>query len=341
MIASRSIALRRFGIIIAVLFAFVSNGPVWSGSFWFDGQNLIPNTILHPVGYTGNESNQIVVITIGIRPGSQYANEMRLALLRALGTWTDLGPTAGNLDFDSDLPSGQTDFESIVLHEIGHVLGLDHPNLVDVYGPGSPRRDFAYSGRGLDSTFATVIGTNDGTDDIAGSHDDERGDDEGFLWFRRLNNNPFTLDQTEIDEDSYSMSLLDLPTVPIDDTYLDDPVTGNISTDFRGTRSVAVGDVNGDNRPDVIAADLLQGVRLYLNDATSVPFGNSTVGINIISSTDDFQAVALGDVDNDTDRDIIVGRDGDPFCFSRTTVAAVLIRVPTLHRMRTPHCLSL
>jgi hypothetical protein len=308
----KSRMLRWLPIAAAVLFTFATDNLVWSGSFRFQEKNLIPNTILHPIGYTGNETNQVVTITVGIRPGSLYANEMRPALLRALQTWTDLNSTAGNLHFDSDLPSGQVDFESVLLHEIGHVLGLTHPNMVNVYGPGSPRSDFAYSGSGLDSSFATVIGVNDGADGVAGSNDDERADDDGFVWFRRLNNNPFTLDQSEVDQDTYSMSLADLPTVPANETYLNDPVAGNISTDNRSTRGIAAGDVNGDNRPDVVTADILQGVRLYLNNGTAAPFDNSTVGVNIVSGIDDFQAVALGDIDNDNDLDIVVGRAGDP-----------------------------
>lgn len=145
-----------------------------------------------------------------------------------------------------------------------------------------------------------------------GSQDDDRDDDENFVWFRKLNNNPLTINTSEIDADTYSMDLADLPSVAASQIFLKDAVKGNISTDFRGTFAAAAGDVDGDDRPDFISGDLLQGIRLYLNNGTATPFGDATTGTNTDSSVDDYSSVVLGDADNDGDLDLIAGINGNP-----------------------------
>ena len=48
----------------------------------------------------------------------------------AVKIWNQLKPTVQNIDLDSSngLASHQVDFESVFLHELGHCLGLGHPN---------------------------------------------------------------------------------------------------------------------------------------------------------------------------------------------------------------------
>jgi len=50
-----------------------------------------------------------------------------------------------------------------------------------------------------------------GADGVIGSSDDIRGNDENLVWFRKSNNDPFTID-TVIDSTTYSRDLADLPT---------------------------------------------------------------------------------------------------------------------------------
>jgi hypothetical protein len=95
-----------------------------------------------------------------------------------------------------------------------------------------------------------------------------------------------------------------------------DPWTGpafNITSDAHDTRSIALEDVDGDNDLDLVAGNWGEKNRLYLNqcddigtcDGTVNPWANAT-GIEI-TATYDTQAVALRDVDDDGDKDLVVG----------------------------------
>ena len=78
----------------------------------------------------------------------------------------------------------------------------------------------------------------------------------------------------------------------------------DITADAHFTGSVALGDVNGDGRPDLIAGNLTQASRLYLNNGTSDPF-DAVTGVNILSSLLNTEFVALHDIDHDGDLDLL------------------------------------
>jgi autotransporter-associated beta strand protein len=69
------------------------------------------------------------------------------------------------------------------------------------------------------------------------------------------------------------------------------------------TRSVAAGDVDGDGDVDLVAGNLNQVNRLYLNDGD----GNFGIGFDITTDVGLTTSVALGDVDGDDDLDLIAG----------------------------------
>jgi VCBS repeat protein len=86
-------------------------------------------------------------------------------------------------------------------------------------------------------------------------------------------------------------------------------VTGsNIGTDTDGTRSIALGDIDGDGDLDLVAGNDNQVNGLYLNNGTSSPF-SGVVSSEITADSDDTRAVVLGDVDGDGDLDFIAGNN--------------------------------
>lgn len=160
------------------------------------------DVITHPAGYQGVGGN--LIVTVGISPASPHAAEMVVPIQNAVNTWNRLQPTITNLD--SSIPHNQFDFESVALHELGHCLGLAHPNLASESGLAGINKNFTSTIRGANNVFDI----NMGADGIIGSSDDVRGDDINLHWFRKKDNNPFVIDGV-VDKTTYSRHLSDLP----------------------------------------------------------------------------------------------------------------------------------
>lgn len=94
-----------------------------------------------------------------------------------------------------------------------------------------------------------------------------------------------------------------------------DPFNGvvgtDISTDANATLSIALGDVNGDQRLDVVSGNAGETNRVYLNNGSADPF-NGVAGSDISSDKLHTYAVALGDVNGDRRLDLISGNAGEP-----------------------------
>src|SRR6266508_2618711 len=70
---------------------------------------------------------------------------------------------------------------------------------------------------------------------------------------------------------------------------------------------MAVGDVNGDGRPDIVAGNFFQPSRLYLNNGD----GDFFAGTNVTPLGMKTSSVALGDMDAVGDLDLVVGTYGE------------------------------
>jgi len=179
-----------------------------AGAYVFASDNNGVDLITHPMGYTGTQSNQVVSVRVCINPNSANASAMETSVRNVVATFNALQATTGNLSFDADnnIPAGAIDFESTALHEMGHCLGLAHPNAATESGLTGDDQNYTKATGGADGVFDL----DPGADGVIGSSDDLRNDDVNLHWFRIANNNPFTIDAV-VDSTTYARDIGMLP----------------------------------------------------------------------------------------------------------------------------------
>lgn len=193
-------------------FLLMVAGILWSidcqaGAYIFAGEVNGVDLVTHPNTFTAGGGT--VEVRICIDPASINAIDMEIPVQNSIQVYNQLQPTTGNLflNGNNNIPDGQIDFESVALHEIGHCLGMAHVNAASESGLTGSNQNYTKATDGVDNVF----NTNAGPDDIKGSSDDIRGDDVNLHWFRRSNNNPFSIAAT-VDSSTYARDTNFLPT---------------------------------------------------------------------------------------------------------------------------------
>ena len=183
----------------------------FSGTYIFAGDNFGVNNITHPTGQNNNVNVSVLNISVCIDPTSTITAPLEIPVANIVKTWNQLEDVTPNLLFgaNNNIPFSSHDWESVVLHEVGHCIGIGHPNLgyqpPEVVG-NFTTSDFTMTTKGADTTYDFGVGI----DGIYGSKDDIRDDDVNLHWFNTGVNNPF-LGAPPFDSTTYSRQVSDLP----------------------------------------------------------------------------------------------------------------------------------
>jgi hypothetical protein len=291
--------------------SFAAHAAAFAGAYVFADTSGDVNTITHVPGYAGAGGH--LVVTVGIHPASPNALEMVTPLRNALRTWTGLVASTGNLQSDANLLSNQFDFETVLLHEVGHALGITHPNLASESALASTLQDGTKARKGPNNVFNVNLGG----DAIAGSGDDLRLDDLNLYWFRIGNNNPVAALPVVVDKTTYSRSLANLPSGHTFAANSGRLVLGALG--IQQTEGVMQqGSVTGEAQRTLTSEDIA-AIRLAM------------AGIDELQGTADDYTFALSYVGLTTAADIVVDMDSTKSSFAQTQVQKAAIPGSATH----------
>ena len=285
--------------------------PAGAGSFIFAGEANGVGVVTHPAGYTG--SGGTINVTVCIDPTSANAASMVQPVQNVVSTWNALAPVNPNLFLgaSNNIGASQIDFESTALHEVGHCIGLGHPNLSTESGLTGNDQNYTKSSDGADNTY----GLDDGADNVIGSSDDGRGDDANLHWFRKTTDDPFTI-ASVVDASTYSRDVADLP--------------GGHSFPTNADRTV--GALLGDANTEAV---MQQGAffdedqrHLVADDVATLRLGMS--GLDMTAGTADDYTIALSYVGLTTSCNLVLDFDDTQTGFAQCNVGGVFLNASHL-----------
>lgn len=279
-----------------------------AGTFIFAGDANGVDVVTHPKGYFGSGGE--ITITVGIAPDTNpvFQTQMDIPVRNAISVWNEQQVTTGNLLLgnNNDIPSNALDYESTLIHEMGHCIGLAHPNLASESGVSEANQDYTKSAVGSDNVYNLATGA----DGVRGSHDDLRGDDVNLHWFNIGINNPFTK-VTTVDSSSYSRNLADLPS---SETYVTngDRIVATLSKyNVPNTEAIMQQGTLLDEAQRTLAAD----------DVATLQLGMS--GLDMIAGDSDDYTIKLQYIGVDANADVLVHLEGSSFAFCQTNGAFI------------------
>lgn len=190
---------------VVILAVGIIPNTVHAGAYIFAGDANGINVVTHPTAYGGSGGS--LNVTVCIDPTSANASAMVIPLQNIASVFTGKVPTTSNLQTggNNNIPSSAVDWESVALHEVGHCIGMAHPNLASESGQSGANQNYTKS-----TAASGGFNLAPGNDGVIGSSDDVRGDDVNLHWFRRTDNNPFTI-ASVVDSSTYARNTAFLP----------------------------------------------------------------------------------------------------------------------------------
>jgi hypothetical protein len=199
---SRGTRASRVALAFVFLYSMMVSSVVQAGAYIHAGEGNGLDVINHPSGYTG--TGGVLNVGVCIDPDSLNAEQLVIPIKNNIAVWNDLQPVASNVQYNV-LPSGYLDAESVLLHEVGHCIGLAHVNAASESGLSV--NDYTKATDGANNVFDVAPGP----DGVVGSYDDVRGDDVNLHWFNPAND-PFQLPiHTPVDTTQYKRDTSNLP----------------------------------------------------------------------------------------------------------------------------------
>jgi len=291
-----------FFSVILFLALFTPLNSTLPFAFIFAGTANGVDVVAHPIGYFGTGGT--ITVTVGIDPTSANATDMIISTQNVIDKFNNSVSTVGNVVI-APLPSGNVDFESVLLHEMGHSLGLAHCNLATESGLAPQFRDYTKSLTGPNGSYDL----DPGPDGIIGSADDIRGDDVNLNYFKITDNNPFTIAPT-IDQSTYSRDLADLPSGNYS-TNPDRTVSGTLGVP--NTEGVMQQGTFGNEAQRTLTADDVAGLRYAM------------AGVDEIQGTADDYTLVLTYAGLTTSADIVIDFDNSETGFAVSQSGGVFL----------------
>jgi len=220
-------------VLVAACISMLISRPAMAATYIFAGEEYGVELVTHPIGYDG--TGGVLNVTVGVDSTSVNAAQMLIPTWNAVYTWNHLTATTQNVQFGV-IEGSQVDFESMLLHEVGHSVGLGHPNMASESELPGAQMNATKSTDGANNVFDVDAGP----DGLYGSHDDVRGDDVNLHWFHRATNDPFDPANVAgvVDSTTYSVRAANLPAGDSFATNADRNVAGLPRYDQPGTEAV-------------------------------------------------------------------------------------------------------